>query len=141
VKRSYEMLSGAGGAYDAGRESRRFESGAALLVTLTVDASRVIDHVVIEDPHPSGMSAIERDSGLQVSGIELSPQGVHREHAGDRTAFFIERLKPGRTQLHYLARANLAGSYKVLPARVESMYLPSTYHAQSASGTVEVVAK
>jgi uncharacterized protein YfaS (alpha-2-macroglobulin family) len=138
VSRRYRSLSGAQSAWKPGGQTSAVDMGETILVTLTVDSARALEHVFVEDLRPSGLSAIESDSGLQVKGVQLRPRGVHREHRDDRTAFFLKKLKAGRTQLHYLARGGLVGSYHALPARAEAMYLPARHNAVSASATLEV---
>lgn len=138
IARSYTRLGGAQGAWRRAGAATKLETGETVLVTLTVDAAREVEHAMIEDPRPASLSAVERDSGLQVQGVQLRPAGVRREHRDDRTAFFFRRLPRGKTTLHYLARAGLDGSFHALPARVESMYLPATYEAQSSSDAIEI---
>jgi uncharacterized protein YfaS (alpha-2-macroglobulin family) len=139
IKRSLHTLSGSAGAYRVGRETNRFAPGDALLVTLEIEASQAIDHLLVEDLRPAGISPVERDAGLQIEGVDLRNQGGrHREHKDDRTAFFLTTVARGKTKLHYLARAGLAGEYRSLPARAEAMYLPATYHAQSSSTFLEI---
>lgn len=139
IKRTLRSLSGSAGSYSVGKEVARFAPGEALLVTLEVETSQPIDHVLIEDLRPAGLSPVERDAGLQIEGIDLRMgSGKHREHRDDRTAFFVTSLPRGKTKLHYLGRAGLAGEYRSLPARAEAMYLPATYSAQSSSALLEV---
>jgi uncharacterized protein YfaS (alpha-2-macroglobulin family) len=112
-----------------------------VVVKLDVESSRTLTHVLVEDPHTAGLSAVSSDSGMQLAGVDLRPAGVRRELRDDRAAFFVASLPKGRTSLYYLARAGLGGSYHVLPTRAEAMYVPSAFHAQSTSAEVEVRAR
>ncbi|MCC7386041.1 MAG: hypothetical protein IT384_29605 [Deltaproteobacteria bacterium] len=141
LSRTLLALSGASGAYRVAGPLKRLRSGEPVLVRLVIEASEAIDHLIVEDPRAAGLSAIESDSGLQIEGVELRGEGVRREHRDEATVFFVTRVPKGRTELSYLARAGLSGSYRVLPARAESMYLPNRHHAQSASRVIDIEAK
>jgi hypothetical protein len=138
IERTYLSLSGSAGAYSAGGPVKRAAPGDTVLVRLALTAASSVEFLMVEDPRPAGLSAVTGDSGVQVSGVDLIFEGLHREHRDDRTAFFLRRLSPGKTELYYLARVGLEGSYRALPARAESMYLPNRFHAQSASDRLEV---
>jgi uncharacterized protein YfaS (alpha-2-macroglobulin family) len=138
VRRAYYAVTGAPGAYTLGKPAARFAPGDTVVVKLDVESSRTLTHVLVEDPHTAGLSAVSSDSGMQLAGVDLRPAGVRRELRDDRAAFFVGSLPKGRTSLYYLARAGLGGSYHVLPTRAEAMYVPSAFHAQSTSAEVEV---
>ncbi len=141
VKRKYYNLRGASGDYTIGTPSYLFETGEAVLVALEVSSPRALDHFMLEDFRPAGLTPIQRDGGLKVKRIRLKPKGVHREHRADRTAFFKRRLRKGRTTFYYMARAALPGRYQALPAHAESMYLPNRDQGDSASSQLEVTAR
>ena len=138
MKRTIYAVTGAAGAWSKGAPVTSLRTGETALVELEVTSPRDLTYVMIEDPRPAGLDAIERDGTLLVDGVDLRVAGAHREHRDDRTSFFLSRVGPGRTRLYYLARAGLPGSYRALPARVEAMYTPAAAHARSASSVVEV---
>jgi hypothetical protein len=138
IRRSFFELSGASGKYIRGASVERFREGEPLLVRLEVTASRRLSQVIIEDWRPAGLEAIERDTAQQVEGVKLLAKGVHREHKEDRTAFFVDELRSGKTELYYLARATLPGDYRTPPATAEAMYLPARHHGRSSSTLVSV---
>ena len=140
IRREYRRLDGQEGRFEAGRSSRKFEAGDPVLVVLEVNASRPLEHVLIEAPHPAGLAPVLRDGGLKVVGVQRQPPNAHREHRPDRTAFFLRRLQ-GKVELSYLMRATLPGRYRTLPARGEAMYLPDQIFGRSLSTDVQVVTR
>ncbi len=51
--------------------------------------------------------------------------------------FFFENLPVGEYTFKYRVRAAMAGTFRVAPATVQSMYAPE-FHAYSAGNVVEV---
>ncbi len=141
VKRTFHALSGAPGAYTLGKPAARFAPGDTVLVKLDVESARALTHVLVEDPRPAGLASVSSDAGMQLEGVDLRPAGVRRELRDDRAAFFVGTLPQGKTSLYYLARAGLGGSYHILPAKAEAMYVPNAFHAQSTSAEIEVRAR
>lgn len=138
VRRSFIPLSGSSGAYALGKPGAKFKAGDTILVRLDVDAEKALSYVMIEDPRAAGLSAVSSDSGVQIKGIDLRPAGVRRDLRDDRSAFFFASLPAGKTAVYYLARAGLAGSYRALPAKVETMYAPASHHGGSGSAALVV---
>jgi uncharacterized protein YfaS (alpha-2-macroglobulin family) len=138
VRRSFFPLSGSSGAYAVGKPGGKFKAGDTILVRLDVDAEKAQSYVMIEDPRAAGLSAVSSDSGVQIKGIDLRPAGMRRDLRDDRSAFFFASLPAGKTAVYYLARAGLAGSYRALPAKVETMYAPASHHGESGSAALVV---
>ena len=55
---------------------------------------------------------------------------------GGGANFFFEWLPVGEYTFKHRIRANMAGTFKVSPATVESMYAPE-FHAYSAGATLK----
>jgi len=100
-------------------EGETFRIGDAVLVRLTLRASRALHWLQIEDPRVAGLEIEE----AQPAGADW-PWGMHTE-VRDRTAsFFLDHLDPGETVIEYLARAEIAGTFTALPTAAGAMYDP-----------------
>lgn len=111
----------------------RVESGRRLRVRLRLRADHDIDFVVLEDPRPAGAEPVERLSGWH-HGADLS---ARREVRREQNTFFVEHLPAGEHVLEYEIRAESPGDYRIEPARVSGMYLP-TWAGHSADGRLAI---
>ncbi len=109
--------------------------GDPVMVRLTLQASRDLRWIMIEDPRPAGFEVSE----LLPQGAEW-PYGTHAEQRDDRNLFFIDDLEQGETVIEYLYRPEVAGSFTALPANASSMYLPELA-ARSSEGRMIVAEK
>lgn len=108
--------------------------GREMLVTLSIEAEEDLPYLVVEDPLPSGCEVIE--SFFQSYAYGWTPY-VRRERRDNRMVFFIESLPKGKTEIHYLIRAELAGEFSVNPSHLWGMYYPEV-EAYSASATMRI---
>ncbi len=146
------------------RSSLHVGAGDLVLVDLLVESAEPRKQVVIDDPLPAGLEALEAsfettsqaqtgaaDSGVAdesdkrpgaMSGIGAAFGSVafHREMHDDRVLTFIEDLPAGIYHFRYLTRATALGSFVTPPTRVECMYSPEVSGRTEAT-TFEVVAK
>ena len=101
------------------------EAGAALrvgeqvMVRLTLNATRNLSHVLVEDPRVAGFEI----DALLPEGTDW-PYQSGAEERDDRAAFFLEHLDNGETVIEYLVRPELAGTFTALPAEAVGMYAP-----------------
>ncbi len=63
--------------------------------------------------------------------------GWYEETRDSGSNFFFERLPAGEYTFKYRLRANMAGTFKVGPATVQSLYAPE-FSAYTAGATVTV---
>lgn len=106
----------------------RFCSGDVIEVRLRVDSRAVYQRMVIEEPIPAGCEVTDRsDLAIEDWDSWWGDQDIR----DDRVCFFIPYLTPAATGdpdgarvLTYHLRAQLPGSYSVLPTTAYSMYLP-----------------
>ncbi len=134
------------------RSSQSFAGGDLVLVDLLVTAPSLRHYVVIEDPLPAGLEAI--DASLATSSADLdvearAPQDsadhpspfqsswYRQELRDDRVLFFVDHMPAGIYHYRYLARATTLGSFVLPPTRVEEMYQPEVF-GRTAAGQVEV---
>jgi hypothetical protein len=139
-------------------------AGSLVLVDLLLESSEDRKQVVIDDPLPAGLEAIdtaldtasrsrsvrdddgrkhkekERPGALTGIGAAFRTARVHREFHDDRVLTFIEDLPPGMYHFRYLTRATSIGRFVVPPTRVEAMYTPEVW-GSTAAGSFEVKAK
>lgn len=125
-----------------------FAPGQLVKVTLRMDLPEEGFFLVVEDPLPGGLEALNENlnttSHVQVLSSEQNEAYFwqdygynNKEIRGDRVSFFITQAATGWRELSYYARATYSGTFLALPATVEAMYDPA-YWGRSASGLVEV---
>ncbi len=93
--------------------------GEAVLVRLTLRATRTLRHLMLEDPRLAGFEIDQ----LLPDGAEW-PYGTHAEGRDDRAVFFLENLAEGETTVEYLIRPEIGGRFIALPATASGMYDP-----------------
>jgi len=124
-------------------------AGDTVKVKLTVVALQDMHYLVVEDPLPSGLEAVDtrlKTTSLvaqQETGgrqkVDGGKEGVkgksgpawwqydyfnHVEPRDDRVALFATYLPRGTYEYSYLARATSSGEFQALPARGYEMYFP-----------------
>lgn len=136
--------------------TRKLTAGDLVLVTLTLVAPSPRDFVVIDDPLPGGLEAIDanlRGASKRVAlGDREADEGddeerdrwwytplTRKELRDDRALFFADALPAGLYRYRYLARATSIGKFSMPATRVEEMYVPETF-GQTPDEMIEVVA-
>ena len=116
----------------SGADANSAEHGQLVVVDLNVLAPTRRRFVVVDDPIPAGLEAI--DFNLQTSSTELvqseggSAQAWFRQELrDDRVLYFIDEMPPGIYQYRYLARATTRGQFVVPPTRAMEMYQEEVY--------------
>jgi alpha-2-macroglobulin len=105
--------------------------GDTVLVTLKVKSSEPHSFVVLEDPIPAGMEAI--DTSFATSSKSFGSQNLkssyynHRELRDDKVLHFIDKLPSGSYTFSYLLRVTTKGIFVSPPARGEEMYNPEVF--------------
>jgi uncharacterized protein YfaS (alpha-2-macroglobulin family) len=117
--------------------------GDMVKIRLTVVAPRVLTHVVLEDPLPAGLEAV--DTQLAITSLEAQQtlqadarQGQtnwwsryalwsHIDVRGDRVVVFATYLAPGTHTYENLARASVAGTFNMLPTSAYEQYFPDIF--------------
>lgn len=116
-----------------------FAEGAAIApgdeveVQISLRSRHAAEYVHLRDPRAAGL-----EPGISVSRWKWDLGLVFYEETRDSGAnFFFEQLPAGEYTFKYRLRANMAGTFKVGPATVQSMYAPE-FAAYSAGSTVTV---
>jgi uncharacterized protein YfaS (alpha-2-macroglobulin family) len=133
-------------------------AGSLVVGDLVVVTPSPRDYVVIDDPLPAGLEAVDAQlrttaAWANVSGSAsddepmsyddaASGQGYvssdyRRELRDDRVLYFADHLPAGVYHYRYLARATTFGRFVVPPTRAEEMYTPEVF-GRTASSVVEV---
>jgi uncharacterized protein YfaS (alpha-2-macroglobulin family) len=108
--------------------------GDQLEVHLSVRARHAAEYVHLRDPRGAGFEPERLTSGWRWDlGIS-----AYEEVRDSGTNFFFEWLPAGEYPLTYRLRATMAGTFKVAPATLQSMYAPE-HAAFSAGDTLEVI--
>ncbi len=107
--------------------------GDEVEVQLTVRNRLPAEYVHLRDPRPAGL-----EPGAVLSGWrwDLGVQW-YEETRDSATSFFIENLPAGEHTFKVRLRANVAGTFRVGPATVQSMYAPE-FNAYSAGDVVRI---
>jgi alpha-2-macroglobulin len=109
--------------------------GDEVEVQLSLRSRAPAEYVHLRDPRPAGF-----EPGAVVSGWKWDLGLTRYEEVRDSgTNFFFEWLPAGEYTLKYRVRAALAGTFRVGPATVQSMYAPE-FTAYSAGNVVRVQA-
>lgn len=118
-----------------------------VLVDLLVATSVTRHHVVVDDPLPAGLEAVDFDlsttSAALADAVVNSPPLAgfatawsERELRDDRVLHFADELEPGLYRFQYLARPTTLGRFIVPPTRAFEMYQPEVSGRTGASVTL-----
>ncbi len=143
--------------------SVRAAGGDLVLVDLFVVTPDPRENVVIDDPLPAGLEAVQSTFATSAQSQDVTDAGeegdqddqdassddevaagrgtgfawYHREFRDDRVLTFVDHMPAGLFHYRYLARATTFGTYVVPPTRAECMYEPETF-GRTAGATFEV---
>jgi uncharacterized protein YfaS (alpha-2-macroglobulin family) len=130
-------------------------AGDLVMVDLLFETAEARDQVVIDDPLPAGLEALDYDLDTTSQaakdaeakekeaaakndrswlGTTYRTATARREVHDDRVVEFFDHLAPGMYRIHYLARATVLGQFVVPPTRIEAMYAPEVFGRTAASG-------
>ncbi len=106
-------------------------AGDEIEVQISLRTKHAAEYVHLRDPRPAGA---EPQNVLSRYKWDL---GIfwYEETRDSGSNFFFERLPVGEYTFKHRIRANMAGTFKVSPATVQSMYAPE-FHAYSAGATL-----
>ena len=116
-------------------EGALVEPGDQVEVHLSLRSRHAAEYVHLRDPRAAGF---EPESTRSAYRWELGV-GWYEEVRDSGSNFFFERLPAGEYTFRYRLRASLAGTFRVAPAMVQSMYAPE-FTAYSAGDLVEIEA-
>ena len=90
--------------------------------------------VNLRDPRAAGLEPVSLKSGYRWNlGI-----GWYEEIRDSGTNFFFEQLPAGEYRFKHRLRASVAGTFRVSPATLESMYAPE-FNAHSSGAVLKLI--
>jgi hypothetical protein len=127
IERTYDRLDDD----DQLRGTNDWQVGDRVLVTLHVHIHDTAKYMVIDDPLPATLEAINPEFRTQQarSSSALADDATwwmsdFHEIRKDRCLYFGNYVEPGDYTLRYLARVRAAGTVTAPPAKAEEMYRP-----------------
>ena len=116
-----------------------FPVGSDVLVTITITTHQSRNYVILDDPLPAGLEAVNPwfETSETKFNIWYTGSFYHREIHDDRILFFANELDAGTYTVQYVARALFPGRFDLPGTRVEATYEPEVF-GQTASITVQV---
>jgi len=111
--------------------------GTVLQGEVILRVEEPVQYLVVEEPLPAGCEVMERGHLEEWEWEEAGYWWAQRDVRDEKIAFFIEQLEPGTHTLFYTLRAELPGTYRVLPTRAEGMYEPEV-HSTGGESVIEI---
>ncbi len=132
----------------SGSPVQRLRGGELYRVQLSVIAPAERRFVVLEDPLPAGLVAVQPDFATEAqklkdlltrSNSDRSPGWTfeHFELGAQRVLLFADKLSAGEHLYEYLVRAQTAGTYAHPPAQAWEMYHRELF-GRSGAGRIEI---
>src|SRR5262249_26006434 len=114
-------------------EGAAVAAGGEIEVQLSLRAKHAAEYVHLRDPRAAGT---EPENALSRDKYDL---GIvwYEETRDSGSNFFFEWLPAGEYTFKYRVRANMAGTYRVGPATVQSMYAPE-FNAYSSGAVLSI---
>jgi uncharacterized protein YfaS (alpha-2-macroglobulin family) len=121
-------------------DSLKLPAGQVFDIGLEVITDHPVDHVVITDPLPAGLEAV--DDSFQTSTPYFKAKGDswqvgYQTLYKDRVVAFGDKLNPGVYTLHYLVRSVTPGTFVYPGAEAHLQYAPEEF-GRSASTTLVI---
>jgi uncharacterized protein YfaS (alpha-2-macroglobulin family) len=101
--------------------------GDVLTVRLTVAGSKDWRYLVLEDPLPAGVEAVQDTTAYPLERGRPGAAwwtGSRVEYRDSRTVFFQESFEDGRYEFVYLVKVISSGQFRAIPAQIAPMYVP-----------------
>jgi uncharacterized protein YfaS (alpha-2-macroglobulin family) len=115
-------------------------AGQVFDIGVEIIVDHPVDHVVIRDPLPAGLEAVDTSFQTSTSAVKAkadSWQIGYQQIYRDRIEAYAEGLKPGVYTLHYLARSVTPGTFIWPGAEARLQYGPEEF-GRSATATLVV---
>ncbi|MFZ6028851.1 MAG: Ig-like domain-containing protein [Chloroflexota bacterium] len=135
LSRSYYRLD------DPGTPVTQAQQGELLMAKLTVVVPHSLHYVVVDDPLPAGLEAVDRSLNTSQQSVDVSQYSYdelrtygwgwwHFDHIqlrDERVVLSATYLPPGTYTYHYLVRAGTPGTFRVIPPTGQEFYFPEVY--------------
>jgi alpha-2-macroglobulin len=141
LSRSYYRLSTPFDPADLNTPVADARVGELLLVRLTIVATRDLHYLVVNDPLPAGLEAVDqslktsRQTGIPAAGelFDVTQDGWgwwffnHRQFHDHKVELSAAHLPAGTYVYTYVVRASTAGAFQVIPVTAQEFYFPEVY--------------
>jgi hypothetical protein len=129
------------------------EVGDLLLVRLTVVAPNALHYVMVEDPLPAGLEAVDQSLEVNPQNLQVPKQFKwddifsrgwgwwyfqHTQLRDEKVVLSASYLPAGTYIYTYLARVSTVGTFNVIPPTAQEFYFPEVY-GRGEGSTFEVV--
>ena len=120
----------------------RSQQGELLLARLTIVAPNALHYVVVDDPLPAGLEAVDQSLSTSPQSVEV-PQAVlledmfwrgwgwwyfnHIQLRDEKVVLSASYLPAGTYIYTYLVRAGTAGVFRLIPTTAQEFYFPEVY--------------
>jgi hypothetical protein len=113
--------------------------GDLVRVRVTIVAPSALHYVVVNDPLPAGLEAVDASllTDVQIpskyNALEFAKRGwgwwyfTHTELRDEKVVLSADYLPAGTYVFTYLARAGTAGTFNVIPTTASEFYFPDVY--------------
>ena len=131
--------------FEAGLAAAPLAGGDLVLVDVVVGAPALRHFVVIDDPLPAGLEAVDASLATSSPALDVAGHGAddassgfrntwyRRELRDDRVLFFGDEMPTGLYRFRYLARATALGHFVLPPTTASEMYQPEVFARSAAS--------
>jgi uncharacterized protein YfaS (alpha-2-macroglobulin family) len=142
VTRNYYAFTSDPAALAQAEPITQAQQGEQLLVRLTLVAPNALHYVLVEDPLPAGLEAVDQSLDTSVQNLQI-PQTYnwedvfsrgwgwwyfdHTQLRDEKTVLSASYLPAGTYVYTYLARASTAGTFNVIPPTAQEFYFPEVY--------------
>ena len=136
VSRSYYHLT------DTETPVTEAQQGELLLARLTIVAPHALHYVVVDDPLPAGLEAVDQSLNTSPQSVEV-PQVYawedvfwrgwgwwffnHIEFRDEKVVLSTDYLPAGTYVYTYLVRASTPGVFQIIPTTAQEFYFPEVY--------------
>ena len=119
-------------------EGESVTAGEEIEVRVTVRTAAELHYLMLEDAKPAGFELLESNSGYGLPAREIDSKSVGKEPTftgretwtyveprDRRRTAFVDDLPQGLWELRYRIRAETAGRFHALPAKMQAIYSPT----------------
>lgn len=101
-----------------------FKTGDLVQITLTVNTAHPYEYLMLEDPLPAGLEAIDRG---EMDYWDWNYWWSNKIIRDKMVSFPVRYFDKGQRDVTYLATAMTPGEFTALPAKVYDMYQPNSW--------------
>ncbi|MEO1401329.1 MAG: alpha-2-macroglobulin [Cyanobacteria bacterium J06635_1] len=124
-----------------GEEPLSLEAGEVFDIGLEIITDHPVDHVIITDPLPAGLEAIDTTFQTATQALKAQSDSWQIDYQTiykDRILAYGDHLEAGVYTLHYLVRSVTSGTYLWPGADAHLQYAPEEF-GRSAAATLQIV--